>query len=200
MAYEIIAKSRTLEGTGASRRLRKAGGLPGVVYGGGQEAVSIELDHNALYYVLQEEAFHSSIINLLLDDKKQNVLVRDVQYHPWKQRVLHIDFQRVSADEKIHMRIPLHFLNQETAPGVKLAGGSVNHVLNEVEISCLPKQLPEFIEVDLGAMEVGQTLHLSDIKVAKGIELVALSRGEDLAVVSIAGSRGGSDEAAAASQ
>lgn len=200
MAYEIVAKSRTLEGTGASRRLRKAGGLPGVVYGGGQEAVSIELDHNALYYVLQEEAFHSSIINLLLDDKKQNVLVRDVQYHPWKQRVLHIDFQRVSADEKIHMHIPLHFLNQETAPGVKLAGGSVNHVLNEVEISCLPKQLPEFIEVDLGAMEVGQTLHLSDIKVAKGIELVALSRGEDLAVVSIAGPRGGSEEAAAAPQ
>jgi large subunit ribosomal protein L25 len=197
MAYEVIAKSRMLEGTGASRRLRKAGGLPGVVYGGGQEAVSIELEHNALYYLLQEEAFHSSIINLILEGKKQNVLVRDVQYHPWKQQVLHIDFQRVSADEKIYMHIPLHFLNQETAPGVKLAGGSVNHILNEIEISCLPNQLPEFIEVDLGAMEVGQTLHLSDIKLAKGIELVALSRGEDLAVVSIAGSRGGSEDTAA---
>ena len=194
MAYEIIAKSRALEGTGASRRLRKAGGLPGVVYGGDKEAISIELDHNVLYYALQEEAFHSSIIGLTLDGKKQNVLVRDVQYHPWKQLVLHIDFQRVSAAEKIHMRVPLHFLNASNAPGVKLGSGSVNYILNEVEVSCLPKQLPEFIELDLGAMEMGQTLHLSDIKVAKGIELLSLARGEDLAIVSIAAVRGASND------
>lgn len=193
MAYEVIAKSRTLEGTGASRRLRKAGILPGVVYGADQDAVSIELEHNTLYYALQEEAFHSSIVELTLDDKKQHVLVRDVQYHPWKQLVLHIDFQRVSADEKIQMHVPLHFLNADMAPGVKVGGGSVNHNLNEVEVVCLPKDLPEFIELDLGAMEIGQTLHLSDLKVGKGVELAALVRGEDLAVVSIAGRSSRSD-------
>lgn len=201
MAYEVIAKSRTLEGTGASRRLRKAGGLPGVVYGGGKEAISIEMEHKALYYVLQEEAFHSSIVQLTLDGKKQPVLVRDVQYHPWKQLVLHIDFQRISADEKISMRVPLHFLNAESAPGVKIGGGLVNHNLNEVEITCLPKELPEFIELDLGAVELGQTLHLSDLKLTKGVELVALTRGEDLAVVSIAAPRGANrddDDAVAA--
>lgn len=194
MAYEINAKSRTHEGTGASRRLRKAGVLPGVVYGASKEAVSIELEHNAMYYLLQEEAFHSSIISLQLDGKKENVLVRDVQYHPWKQLVLHVDFQRVSADQKLTMSVPLHFLNEETAPGVKLNGGVIHRILNEVEISCLPKSLPEFIEVDLGEVKIGQTLHLSDIKLAKGIELHALARGEDLAVVSIMAVKGNKSE------
>lgn len=190
MAYEVNAKSRTNEGTGASRRLRRAGSLPGVLYGADKEAVSIELEHNALYYLLQEEAFHSSIIHLKLDGKKENVLVRDVQYHPWKQLVLHVDFQRVSTDQKVTMRIPLHFLNEDSAPGVKLNGGAVNHILNEVEISCLPKLLPEFIELDLSEMQIGQTLHLSDLKLAKGIELPTLLRGEDLAIVSVTAPRG----------
>lgn len=202
MAYEVNAKSRTNEGTGASRRLRKAGSLPGVLYGASKEAVSIELEHNALYYLLQEEAFHSSIINLKLDGKKETVLVRDVQYHPWKQLVLHVDFQRVSADQKVTMHIPLHFLNEENAPGVKLNGGAINHVLNEVEVSCLPKSLPEFIELDLNEMQIGQTLHLSDLKLPKGIELPALGRGEDLAIVSIAAPRGSKsdDESSAATE
>lgn len=190
MGYEVNAKSRALEGTGASRRLRKAGGLPGVLYGANKEAASIELEHNAMYYLLQEEAFHSSIISLNLDGKKQNVLLRDVQYHPWKQLVLHVDFQRISADQKIHMHVPVHFLNEESAPGVKLQGGVVHKIANEVEIACLPKALPEYIEVDLGTMEIGQTLHLSDLKLAKGLELSALVRGEDLALVSVMAPKG----------
>lgn len=194
MAYEINAKSRIHEGTGASRRLRKAGLLPGVIYGAGKDAVSIELEHNAIYYLLQEEAFHSSIISLMLEGKKENVLVRDVQYHPWKQLVLHVDFQRVSADQKLTMSVPLHFLNEDNAPGVKLNGGVVHRILTEVEISCLPKSLPEFIEVDLSEVKIGQTLHLSDIKLGKGIELPALAHGEDLAVVSIMAVKGNKSE------
>lgn len=194
MAYEVIAKSRTLEGTGASRRLRKAGSLPGVVYGAGKEAVSIELEHNALYYALKEEAFHASILTLNLDGKKESVLLRDVQYHPWKQLVLHVDFQRVSADEKIHMHVPLHFTNEDSAPGVKTQGGAINYILNEVEVSCLPAKLPEFIEVDLGTLEVGQTLHLSDLKLPEGVELVALGRDEDQPVVAVSATRGGPAE------
>lgn len=185
MSYVVNAKSRTLEGTGASRRLRKAGGLPGVIYGANKEAISIEFEHNPMYHLLQEEAFHSSIIDLNLEGEKQSVLLRDVQYHPWRQLVLHVDFQRISADQIIHMRVPLHFLNEENAPGVKLHGGVVHKIANEVEVACLPNALPEYIEVDLGALEMGQTLHLSDLTLAKGLELPAVVRGEDLALASI---------------
>ena len=168
MKIEISATSRKAQGTGASRRLRKAGRVPGIVYGEGEPAL-IELDHNTLYHSLRKEAFHASVLTLNLDGKKQPVLLRDFQMHPFRQQVLHVDFQRVSKDKKIHMKVPLHFINADMAPGVKLHGGIVSHVLNELEIACLPADLPEFIEVDLADLACGHSIHVSDIKLPKGV-------------------------------
>ncbi|MGO8753730.1 MAG: 50S ribosomal protein L25/general stress protein Ctc [Gallionellaceae bacterium] len=170
MKIEVSATSRKAQGTGASRRLRKTGRVPGIIYGGGEPAL-IEVDHNNLYYSLRNEAFHASILTLHLDDKKEQVLLRDFQMHPFRQQVLHIDFQRVEAQKRIHMKMPLHFINADIAPGVKLGGGIINHVLNELEISCLPADLPEFIEVDLAALDLGHSIHVSDIKLPKGVEI-----------------------------
>ncbi len=182
---EVNAVSRSVQGTGASRRLRRTGKVPGIVYGASDNAQIIELDHKAILLQLRHEAFHSSILSMNIDGTKQNVLLRDVQMHPWKQEVLHIDFQRVDAKQKIHMRVPLHFINEETAPGVKLGGGVVNHVMTEVEISCLPGDLPEYLEVDLGAVELGDAVHLSEVKLPEGVESVQLTRGDDPVVVSV---------------
>lgn len=165
---KVVAFERSVQGTGASRRLRNAGKTPAIIYGAGAEPKLIELDHNALYHALKKEAFHSSILDIEVAGKVEKALLRDFQLHPFKQLVLHVDFQRVSATEKIHVKVPLHFLNQETAPGVKLGHGIVNHILNDVEVSCLPADLPEFIEVDLGNLEIGQTLHISDLEAAEG--------------------------------
>jgi large subunit ribosomal protein L25 len=170
MKIEVNATSRSAQGTGASRRLRKAGRVPGIVYGG-SEPVLIDLDQNELYFSLFKEAFHSSILTLNLDGKKEQVLLRDFQMHPFRQQALHVDFQRVQADKKVHMKVPLHFLNAEIAPGVKLGSGIISHVLNELEISCLPADLPEFIEVDLANLELGHSVHVSDIKLPKGVEV-----------------------------
>lgn len=170
MAIEIAAITRKAQGTGASRRLRKANRVPGVVYGNG-EAVAIDLDHNTLYYALRNEAFHASVLTLDLDGKKESVLLRDFHMHPFRQQVQHIDFQRVDANKKIHMKVPLHFINAELSPGVKTGGGIISHVLNELEIACLPANLPTSIEVDLIELNLGHSIHVSDVKLPKGVEV-----------------------------
>ena len=165
------------EGRGASRRLRRSGKAPGIVYGGTGEPTQVELDHNALMHALKNEAFHASILTMKLGSKAQEVLLRDVQMHPYRPQVLHIDFQRVDANKKIHMKVPLHFINAELSPAVKDGGAVVSHVLNEIDISCLPKDLPEFIEVDLSSLELSHALKASGLKLPHGV--VALTHGKD---------------------
>lgn len=203
MQIEITAKKREAQGTGASRRLRRSGNVPGIIYGGGKDAVNVELNHKELFLQFRHEAFHSSILNLNLDGKTEQVLLRDYQMHPVRNEIQHIDFQRVSATEKIHVKVPFHFINQEVAPGVKLAHGIVNHVMTEADVSCLAKNLPEFIEVDLAELEAGHSIHLSQIKLPKGVEFVQLAHGDDAAVASIPTPRGGvaaEEEAPAAAE
>ncbi|MGN6388436.1 MAG: 50S ribosomal protein L25/general stress protein Ctc [Burkholderiaceae bacterium] len=170
---KVVAFARNEQGTGVSRRLRKAGMTPGIVYGGNAAPANISLDHNALYHALKKEAFHSSILDLEVDGKAEQVLLRDFQMHAFKQLVIHVDFQRVDAGQKIHVKVPLHFVNAETSPAVKLSAGVISHVMTELDITCLPKDLPEFVEVDLGAMEAGTTIHLADIKLPAGVTAVA---------------------------
>ena len=197
MSISINAVKRDVKGTGASRRARRAGNVPGVVYGGGKDAVKLEMNHKELFLQFRHEAFHASILDLILDGKKESVLLRDYQMHPVRNTIQHIDFQRVSASEKVHVKIPFHFLNEDTAPGVKVGGGIVAHILTEAEVSCLPKDLPEFIEVDVSALELGDSIHLSQITLPKGVAFVALAHDNDAAVAAIAKTRGGvSDDAA----
>ncbi|WP_027801226.1 50S ribosomal protein L25/general stress protein Ctc [Paraburkholderia dilworthii] len=170
---KVVAFERSLQGTGASRRLRNSGKTPGIVYGAGAETQLVELDHNALWHALKKEVFHSSILDLEVGGKSQQVLLRDVQYHPFRQLVLHVDFQRVDASKKLHTKVPLHFLNQESNPAVKLSSAVISHVVNELEIECLPSALPEFIEVDLAKIEAGQSVHAKDIPLPAGVSLVA---------------------------
>ncbi len=185
MKIAIKAESRKGQGTGASRRLRRADKVPGIVYGGGKDATVIELDHNNLYHKLKLEAFHASILDMELEGKTEPVLLRDVQMHAWKQIVLHVDFQRVAADKKIHMKVPLHFINADIAPGVKVSSGIVSHIINELNILCLPKDLPEFIEVDLKDLAAGHSLHISNLTMPAGVESVALNKGDDQSVATI---------------
>ena len=168
---KFVAFERTLQGTGASRRLRNAQKVPGIVYGAGTPAM-IELDHNALFFALKKEAFHSSILEMELAGKSQQVLLRDYQMHPFRPIVLHIDFQRVDATTKISKRVPLHFINEENSPAVKTDGCIVNHVITELQIQCLASQLPEYITVDLGELTKGQTLTVKDLKLGKDIKVV----------------------------
>jgi large subunit ribosomal protein L25 len=171
---KVVATSRSAQGTGASRRLRRTGKVPGIVYGSSSEPAMIELDHNDLFHALRKEAFHSSILDLELDGgAAASVLLRDVQMHPFKQQVLHIDFQRVAANEKIHMRVPLHYINAEISPAVKQSANVVSHVLNDIEVQCLPKDLPEFIEVDLAELQAQGTVHVSDLKLPEGVTVSA---------------------------
>jgi large subunit ribosomal protein L25 len=172
MAIEINATNRKAQGTGASRRLRNAGRVPGVLYGVGDVNL-IELDHNELYYKLRAEAFHASILTLNLEGKKESVLLRDFVMHPFRQQVQHIDFQRVDANKKMHIKVPLHFLNAEIAPGVKTGGGKISHVMTELDITCLPKDLPAYIEVDLSGLELGHSVHVADLKLPNGVEVAA---------------------------
>ena len=168
---KFVAFERTLQGTGASRRLRNAAKVPGIVYGAGTPAM-IELDHNALFFALKKEAFHSSILEMELAGRSENVLLRDYQMHPFRPIVLHIDFQRVDATTKITKKVPLHFINEENSPAVKTDSCVVNHVVTELRIQCLAAQLPEFLTVDLGALAKGQSLHVNDIKLADGIKVM----------------------------
>lgn len=185
MEIEIKATKREGKGTGASRRLRRAGTVPGVVYGAGKEAIPVQFDHKTLFLQFRHEAFHASILSLNIDGQKESVLLRDYQMHPVRNTIQHIDFQRVSATQKIHVKVPFHFINEDVAPGVKLGGGLVAHAMNEAEISCLPKNLPEYIEVDLANLEIGHSIHLSEIKLPEGVEFVQLAHGNDAGVVSI---------------
>jgi len=184
MKIEINARKREAQGTGASRRLRRSGSVPGIVYGGSGDAVTIELNHKELYQHLTNEKFHASILSLKLDGKAEDVLLRAFNMHPYKGHVQHIDFQRVSKDKKIHMKVPLHFINAEVSPGVKEQGGIPNHVLNELDVTCLPDDLPGFIEVDMGQLTIGHSVHVKELKLPKGVEAV-LHRGENPVVATI---------------
>lgn len=172
MTIEINATNRKAQGTGASRRLRHAGRVPGVVYGVGDVSL-IEMDHNELYHKLRAESFHASVLTLVLEGKKESVMLRDFVMHPFRQQVQHIDFQRVDAKKKMHIKVPLHFLNADIAPGVKTGGGKISHVMTELDITCLPKDLPAFIEVDLAHLELGHSVHVADLKLPKGVEAAA---------------------------
>lgn len=198
MEIEVIAARRELQGTGASRRLRHAGKVPGIVYGGSAAPVQIELDHNALYHALRKESFHAAVLTLNLDGARESVLLRDSQWHPYKQQVLHVDFQRIEKDQKIHVKVPLHFLNAEVAPGVKTGGGKPHHIVTELDVQCLPGSLPEFIAVDMGTLEVGHSIHASDLALPEGVELVAHIKAENPAIASISAPKGGAAEEAAA--
>jgi large subunit ribosomal protein L25 len=168
---KFVAFERKLQGTGASRRLRHAGKVPGIVYGAGEPA-AIELDHNALFHAMKKEAFHSSILDMEVEGKTTQVLLRDFQMHPYKQQVLHVDFQRVDATTKITKKVPLHFVGEAESPAVKTDKGTVNHVLTQLEITCLAQQLPEFIEVDLSNLTMGHSIHVNDLKLADHIKIV----------------------------
>lgn len=190
---KVVAFERNLQGTGASRRLRRAGKVPGIIYGGSAAPQMIELDHNALFHALKKEQFHSSVLDMEVSGKTSQVLLRDYQMHPYKQLVLHIDFQRVDAAQKITMKVPLHFANAENSPAVKTSHGLVNHVMNEVEVSCLPADLPEFIVVDLGELTLHQSVHVGDLKLPKGVSVV--THGVDNpAVVTVSPPAGGVGE------
>ena len=166
-------------GKGASRRLRRADQVPGIVYGAGKEPEMIVIEHSPLLRLLTNESFYTQILDLDIADKKEHVILRDLQRHPFKPRILHIDLQRISATEKIAMHIPLHFIGGELAPGVKVAGGLISRLMSNIEVRCLPKHLPEFIEVDLSKLEINQTIHLSNLKLPAGVEIVAIIHGED---------------------
>ena len=185
---KFIAFERAKHGTGASRRLRITGRTPGIVYGGNTEPLLIELDHNALWYTLKKEAFHATILDMEINGTESKVLLRDVQYHPYKQQVMHVDFQRVDENTKLTMKVPLHYSGQETSPAVKADACLVNLVITELEVSCLPSQLPEFIAVDLSNLKKGTSLHLDDIKLPTGV--VAVTHGKKnpvlVSVVSVA--------------
>lgn len=177
--HEIKVTARDVQGKGASRRLRHAGVIPAIVYGGNAEPVAISLDHNATWLAQQNEWFYSSILDLNLDGKITKVLLRDMQRHPHKQLIMHLDFLRVDENQTLTASVPLHFLNEDTSPAGKAADVVVTHELKEVTVSCLPKDLPESIDVDLGELKAGDVVYLSNIKLPKGVEIVALAQGKD---------------------
>jgi large subunit ribosomal protein L25 len=182
---KFVAFERAKQGTGASRRLRITGKTPGIVYGGEGQPKLIELDHNALWHALKKEAFHSSILEMELAGQSSKVLLRDVQYHPFKQLVLHVDFQKVDATTKLHMKVPLHSVKSEESHAVKFEACVVNHVMAELDITCLPADLPEFIEVDLKDLELGHSLHVSDLKLPQGVEPMSKLKADNPSVVTI---------------
>jgi large subunit ribosomal protein L25 len=179
----VIATVRSEQGSSASRRLRRAGRVPAVVYGVGTQAASIELDHNSIYHALRKEEFHSSILDLDVAGSVEKVLLRAVQWHPYKQQVLHVDFQRVNEKQAIHVKVPLHFINADVSPAVKQGSAIVNHVMNELDITVLPADLPQFIEVDLTNLELGQSIHISELVLPKGVTVTNHGNEEDPAVV-----------------
>jgi len=190
--FVLTAEPRTEQGKGASRRLRREGKVPAILYGAGKDPVPLSVNHNELLKQLENEAFYSHILTVELDGKTEQAVLKDLQRHPAKPFILHLDLMRVSAGEKIRVNVPLHFIGEDVAPGVKIGGGIVTHAVTEVEVSCLPKDLPEYIEVDLSALELGESLHLSDLKLPPGVELVQLLQGEehDVAVAAIQATRG----------
>jgi large subunit ribosomal protein L25 len=185
--FDLVAELRDDQGKGASRRLRRQGKIPAILYGGGRPPRALLLDHNKVLQQLDHEAFYSSILTIKVGDKSQAAILKDVQRHPAKRHVLHMDMQRVVEDEKIRMNVPIHFVGEQSAPGVKLAGGSVSRMITDVEISCLPRDLPEYLEVDISKLELDDMLYLSDIKLPDGVDIIELQHGEehDQAIVSV---------------
>jgi len=201
MTIEINATKRDLQGTSASRRLRRASRVPGIVYGGTAKPQSIDLDHNELFQALRKEAFYSSVLSLNVGGTKESVLLRDVQRHAYKPQILHVDFQRVDATHKIHQKVPLHFVNADVAPGVKTQGGMVSHVITEVDVRCLPGDLPAFIEVDLKDLSVGHSIHVSQLPLPKGVEVVHHGEGDPVvATVLLKGGSKADEEPPAAAE
>ena len=185
--FDLVAEIREGQGKGASRRLRLTGRVPAIIYGAGRAPRALTFDHNKVIEQLENESFYSSILNIKVGDKSQAAIVKDIQRHPAKARIMHMDLQRIVDDEKIKMNVPIHFLNAETADGVKEGGGSVSQLMNDVEVSCLPKDLPEYFEVDIQNLALDEMLNLSDIKVPEGVEILQLAQGEefDQGIVSI---------------
>jgi large subunit ribosomal protein L25 len=198
MQFEINATQRETKGSSASRRLLRAGRVPGILYGGTAAPQMVEFDHNELYQALRKEAFHSSVINMNIAGAKEMCLLRDVQMHAYKLQIKHVDFQRIDAAHAIHQKVPLHFINAEIAPGVKLGGGMVQHVVTELDVKCLPKDLPEFIEIDLKDMQAGDALHVSQVKLPAGVVLAHHGEGDPVvASIVVRGGGAASEEEAA---
>lgn len=195
MSFNVQAAKRDVKGTGASRRLRHAGTTPGIIYGGNKPAVQISLDHNNLFHALRNEAFHSSVLNIDVEGAKETVILRDVQWHAFRQQVLHIDFQRVDATHAVHLKVPVHFIGADVCPGVKLHGGTFSHTINEIDVKGLAADLPAFIEIDVKTLDNNAALHLRDVKLPKGVEL-AHAADADKVIASIVAARGGEPEAA----
>jgi large subunit ribosomal protein L25 len=194
---KVVANTRNAQGTSASRRLRHADKVPGIVYGGKGQPVTIELDHNPLFHALRKEKFHASILDMELDGKSERVLLRTYQMHPYKPQVLHIDFQRVSEDSPIHMQVPLHFVGQESSPAVKISAAIVSHVMSQVDVACLPKDLPEFIEVDLSGLKSTDVVKVLDLKMPAGVKPVVKGK-ENPVVVTVSVPGGAAEEETAA--
>lgn len=195
---KVVAFTREQQGTGASRRLRNAGQTPGIIYGGAAAPALIAVDGNALWHALKKEAFHGSVLDLEIEGQTQQVLLRDFQMHAYKQLVLHVDFQRVDASQPIHTKVALHFVNADVSPAVKLGGAIISHVLNELEVSCLPGQLPEFITVDLSKLETGASIHVSELTLPEGVTIVAHGDDQTVATSSVPRGAVSADDAAAA--
>lgn len=185
MKIEVFAFPRTRQGSGASRRLRASGRVPGIIYGAGRPPQMIELDQAALMKHLKLEAFHASILDMTVDGVREQVLLRDFQMHPWKPAVLHVDFQRIDKSKKIHMRVPLHFVNEEICVGVKSGGGVVQHIMTEIDVQCLPDDLPEYIEVDLKDLQLGHSIHVTELSMPKGVEATPKLKHDNPAVVAV---------------
>ena len=185
--FDLIAEQREDQGKGASRRLRHQGKVPAIIYGAGRPPRSLTFDHNKVLQQLENESFYSSILNIKVGDKSQAAIVKDIQRHPSKRQILHMDMQRIVADEKIRMNVPIHYLNAENAVGVKTGGGTVSQLITDIEVSCLPKDLPEYFEVDIENLELNEMLHISDIKLPDGVEIPQLAQGpeNDHPIVSI---------------
>ena len=182
---EFTAFARSTEGRGASRRMRRGGKTPGIVYGGTAKPQPIELDHNALFHALRNEAFHASILSMKVDGATTRVLLRDVQMHPFRNEVLHVDFQRIDEAKKIHMKVPLHFVNADVSPAVKSQSAIISHVKTELDIACLPRDLPEFIEVDLSSLDTTHSLHVSGIKLPAGVTAVTHRTGDPVVATAV---------------
>jgi large subunit ribosomal protein L25 len=195
MQFEINANKREVQGSSASRRLRRASRVPGILYGGSATPLMVDFDHNELYQALRKEAFHSSIINMNVGGAKEMCLLRDVQMHAYKMQIKHVDFQRIDATHAIHQKVPLHFVNAEIAPAVKLHGGMIQHVMTELDVKCLPQDLPEFIKVDLQGLDGSHPLHVSELELPAGVEIVHHGEGDPVvAAVVVRGAGASSDE------
>lgn len=185
--FELTGEKRASKGSSSSRRLRRGGRVPAVLYGGAKDPVMLTFDHDAVHHHLENEAFHTSILTVTVDGEADQAILRDVQMHPYKPKVMHMDLQRISATEKLHMEVPIHLVGEDVAPGVKLQGGIVSRLMAEVDISCLPHQLPEFLSVDISHLNIGDSVHLSDIPLPEGVSITSLAHGgEDLAVATVA--------------